>query len=109
MPPALAPEVEQLAAWFKSCGLSDSRSLEAARSKYSPAAKSLFDSAGFQLHPIEDKQGALVLQVARDAQALSDDANLYIVAAIQDGRLAKADQVTGEPLSLLLPFRDQSS
>ncbi|GAA5906837.1 hypothetical protein JCM5296_001954 [Sporobolomyces johnsonii] len=94
MPPALSPEVEQLAAWFKDCGLSDSRSLEAARSKYSPAAKSLFNEAGFHQHPIEDKQGALVLQLARDAQALSHDANLYIVAAIRDGRLAKADQVS---------------
>ncbi|GAA5839111.1 hypothetical protein JCM11251_003679 [Rhodosporidiobolus azoricus] len=93
MPPKLSPEVEQLAEYFKTCGLSDQRATETARSKGAPAARNLFDLAHLDSNPIEDKQGALVLQVAKDGAALSDEAKLYIVEAVRDGRLAKSDQI----------------
>ncbi|GAA6044303.1 hypothetical protein JCM8097_006758 [Rhodosporidiobolus ruineniae] len=94
MPPKLSPELEELADYFKRCGLSDQRATETARSKGAPAAKALFDQAQLDSSPLDDKQGAVVLQVAKDGQALSDDARLYVVAAIKDGRLLKSDQVS---------------
>ncbi|GAA5851655.1 hypothetical protein JCM8547_001163 [Rhodosporidiobolus lusitaniae] len=93
MPPKLSPELEELAAFFKQCGLSDQRASETARSKTAPAARSLFEEANIPAAPLEDKQSALVLQVAKDGQALSDEARIYIVEAVKDGRLAKNDQV----------------
>lgn len=94
-PAALSPEMEELAAFFQRAGLSEQRAKETARSKTAPAARSLFEAARLDTSPLEDKQGALVLQVAKDGQALSDEARLYIVEAVRDGRLSKSDQVTG--------------
>ncbi|GAA6008777.1 hypothetical protein JCM10207_001721 [Rhodosporidiobolus poonsookiae] len=93
MPPKLSPELEELATFFKQCGLSDQRANEGARSKTAPAARDLFNKAGLASAPLEDKQGALVLQLAKDGNALSDDAKLYVVEAIKDQRLLKSDQV----------------
>ncbi|GAA5981628.1 hypothetical protein JCM11641_003922 [Rhodosporidiobolus odoratus] len=93
MPPKLSPELEELATYFKNCGLSDQRATETARSKTATSAKSLFNQANLDSKPLDDKQGALVLQIAKVGNALSDDAKLYIVQAIRDGRLAKSDQV----------------
>ncbi|BGP16806.1 hypothetical protein JCM10213_004654 [Rhodosporidiobolus nylandii] len=93
MPPKLSPELEELADYFKHCGLSDQRATETARSKTAPAARDLLTKAGVDTSPLEDKQGALVLQVAKDGAKLSDDAKLYIVDAVRDGRLTKSDQV----------------
>jgi glutaminyl-tRNA synthetase len=95
MPPKLTPELEELATYFKNCGLSDQRANETARSKTAPIARSLFAQAGLDSTPLEDKQGALVLQLAKDGNALDDEKKLYIVDAVKDGRLAKSDQVAG--------------
>ncbi|BGP08722.1 Glutaminyl-tRNA synthetase [Rhodotorula toruloides] len=93
-PAALSPEMEELAAFFQRAGLSEQRAKETARSKTAPAARSLFEAARLDTSPLEDKQGALVLQVAKDGHALSDETRLYIVEAVRDGRLSKSDQVT---------------
>ncbi|KAG0663871.1 hypothetical protein C6P46_002097 [Rhodotorula mucilaginosa] len=79
MPPAaLTPELEELASFFQRCGLSEQRATETARSKGAPAARNLFTAAHLDNEPLEDKQGALVLQLAKDGAKLSSDAQLYI-------------------------------
>ncbi|GJN91074.1 hypothetical protein Rhopal_004089-T1 [Rhodotorula paludigena] len=93
MPPKLSPEVEELAAHFRACGLSDQRATETARSKGAPAARALVDLARLRDNPLDDKQNALVLQIAKDGQGLNDDARLYLVDAIRAGRILKSDQV----------------
>ncbi|GAA5931594.1 hypothetical protein JCM3775_006897 [Rhodotorula graminis] len=98
MPPKPSPEVEHLAAFFAQCGLSQQRSLETARSKTAPQAHRLLqlanaDSDNDNHSRLDDKQITLALQLAKDAQALTDDLRLYILDAIRDRRLAKADQV----------------
>jgi hypothetical protein len=99
MPPAaLTPELEELASFFQRCGLSEQRATETARSKGAPAARNLFTAAHLDNEPLEDKQGALVLQLAKDGAKLSSDAQLYIVDAIRGGRLLKSDQITGKSL-----------
>jgi len=100
-PAPLTPEMESLVAYFESCGLSSTRSSEAARSKYSTSADKIFHSAQLDKQPLDDKQGALALQVAKDAAALDEQAKLYIIERIRNGDLAKSDQVTGEPTLLL--------
>ncbi|GAA5885552.1 hypothetical protein JCM3774_002987, partial [Rhodotorula dairenensis] len=96
MPPALSPELDELASFFQRCGLSEQRATETARSKGAPAARDLFAAAHLDDEPVQDKQGALVLQLAKDGAKLSTDAQLYIVSAIRDGRLLKSDQITGK-------------
>jgi len=95
-PAPLTPEMESLVTYFESCGLSSTRSSEAARSKYSSAADSLFHSAQLDQQPLDDKQGALALQVAKDGNALEEEGKLYIIERIRNGDLAKSDQVTGK-------------
>lgn len=100
MPPAaLTPELEELASFFQRCGLSEQRATETARSKGAPAARDLFTAAHLDNQPLEDKQGALVLQLAKDGAKLSPEAQLYVVNAIRGGRLLKSDQITGKSLS----------
>lgn len=96
MAPALSPELEELAAFFQRCGLTEQRATETARSKGAPAARDLFSAANLDQQPLDDKQGALVLQLSKDGAKLSDEARLYVVQAIRDGRLLKSDQVTGK-------------
>ena len=98
MPPKLSPEVEHLAAFFAQCGLSEQRSLETARSKTAPQAHRLFqlaqaDSSTESTTRLDDKQITLTLQLSKDGQALTDDRRLFVLDAIRDRRLAKADQV----------------
>lgn len=104
MPPKLTPELEELAAYFKNCGLSDQRATETARSKTAPAARDLFDQARLSSTPLEDKQGALVLQLAKDGNALDQDKKLYIVDAVKDARLTKSDQVSGQFIPFYSPW-----
>lgn len=95
MPPKVSPEVEHLAAFFAQCGLSDQRSLETARSKTAPLAHRLLQlaHADSHSHSLDDKQITLALQIAKDANSLSDDQRLFILDAVRDRRLAKSDQV----------------
>ncbi|GAA5987908.1 hypothetical protein JCM10908_007267 [Rhodotorula pacifica] len=83
-PAALSPELEELASFFQRCGLSEQRATETARSKAAPSAKDLFAAAHLDTEPLEDKQGALVLQLAKDGAKLSADAQLYVVKAIRE-------------------------
>lgn len=101
MPPALSPELEELAAFFQRCGLTEQRATETARSKTAPAARDLFSSANLDNAPLDDKQGALVLQLAKDGAKLSPEAKLYVVNAIREGRLLKSDQITGKSRATL--------
>lgn len=98
MPPKVSPEVEHLAAFFAQCGLSDQRSLETARSKTAPQAHRLLLLANANADAdtgtrLDDKQLTLALQLAKDGQHLTDGLRLYILDAVRDRRLAKADQV----------------
>ncbi|GAA6018752.1 hypothetical protein JCM11491_003435 [Sporobolomyces phaffii] len=92
-PAPLTPEMESLVTYFESCGLSTTRSTEAARSKYSSAAHKLFQQSRLDQRPLDDKLGALALQVAKDGSALDDAHREYIVDKIHKGDLAKSDQV----------------
>ncbi|GAA5929158.1 glutamine--tRNA ligase [Sporobolomyces koalae] len=93
-PAPLTPELEALVAYFEQCGLSSTRSTEAARSKYAPAAKHLFQLSNLDTAPLDDKNGALVVQVAKDGAQLNDEQKLFIVSKIQRAHLAKSDQVS---------------
>lgn len=91
-------EIEQLCAYFQSAGVSATRSLEVAKNpKTSAAAHALFTSNKIEDKGLSEKQSLLVLQVAKDGAKLSEDDRNYIVAAVVDGRLKGADQVTGKP------------
>jgi hypothetical protein len=88
--------MELLVAYFESCGLSTTRSTEAARSKYSESAHKLFQQSRLDQRPLEDKLGALALQVAKDGNGLEDTKKEYIVDKIHKGDLVKSDQVSGQ-------------
>ncbi|GAA5913004.1 glutamine--tRNA ligase [Sporobolomyces salmoneus] len=92
-PAPLTPEQETQVAYFESCGLSNTRSSEAVRSKYASSALKLFQQTQLDQRPLDDKLGALCLQVAKDGNALDDQAKGYIVDKIHKGDLAKSDQV----------------
>ncbi|GAA6058923.1 hypothetical protein JCM10212_002875 [Sporobolomyces blumeae] len=86
--------MEDLAKYFEQCGLSPSRSADAAKAKYAPQADHLFHLAHLDQRPVSDKQGQLALQLAKDSSNLDDDKRVYALSQIENGNLAKADQVS---------------
>lgn len=95
-PTPLTPEQEELVSYFTSCGLTPTRSTEVVRSKYTQSAHHLFQQTQLHVKPLEDKLGALVLQIAKDGNKLEgDDQKVFIVEKIRKGDLGKSDQVSG--------------
>ena len=99
MPPkALTPEVAQLAALFESVGISNTKSVDIARNtKVSPTLKSIVERGHLVDHPVNAKQGTLLIHLATGGGQLSPEAQSIAAEAIIDGRLQSADQVTGVP------------
>ncbi|GAA5994921.1 hypothetical protein JCM5350_006616, partial [Sporobolomyces pararoseus] len=96
-PAPLTPEQESLVSYFESCGLSPVRSQEVIRSKYSFQAVELFKQCQLERREpkLEDKFGALCLQVAKDAgNDLDERSKGFVVEKIVKGDLGKSDQVT---------------
>lgn len=90
------PKVASLIAAFKSLGLAESKAVEAARSpKNAASLKVLIDQADLTTQNLDDKRASLIVSLSIGAGKLPDEAKLYAVQAIVDGRLKSAEQVSG--------------
>ncbi|KAI5475493.1 glutamine-tRNA ligase [Pseudohyphozyma bogoriensis] len=95
MAPKLTEEMKALAEYFEKCGLSPVRSLETVKNpKTSAPAHALFVDNKLDARGLNDKQGMLVLSIAKDGAKLSAEEKAYLVDAVADGRLKAADQVS---------------
>ncbi|KAK4698430.1 glutaminyl-tRNA synthetase, partial [Phenoliferia sp. Uapishka_3] len=95
MAPPTAEAISELCSYFQSAGLSETRALEIAKNaKTSPAAATLFKANKIEEKGLSDKQGMMILQIAKDGAKLTEEQRNFIVAAVVDGRFKGADQVT---------------
>lgn len=99
MPPKFDPNdpaVVELVSLFKSFGLSETKSLEAVRNpKTAATLKDIVQSCNLTANPLDDKQAGLIASVASQGSKLGEPERNYIAAAVADGRLKSADQVSG--------------
>lgn len=93
----LTPEMESLVAYFESCGLSPTRALETVKNaKTSSTALPLFKQNNLHEQKLTDKQGMLVLQIAKDGVKLDEEKKDYLVGLVVAESLKTGDQITGE-------------
>lgn len=88
--------IEELTAYFATCGLSPARAAEGAKSKQAPLINALFRLNSLETKGLSDKQAQLASQVARDGAKLKEEERKYVLEAVIDGKLKAADQVTGQ-------------
>lgn len=88
--------VEDLAAYFASCGLASNRALDSAKSKQASTINALFRSNSLETKGLSDKQALLASQVARDGGKLGETERAVVVDAVVDGKLKSSDQVLGQ-------------
>lgn len=90
--------MEELTAYFLSCGFSNTRAVDTAKGKTSAVVKSFFTANEIETKQLTDKQALLVVNIvtAKEGATLKDEQRRLVLAAVLDGRLTAGDQVTGE-------------
>lgn len=93
---SLSPtRMEALAAYFRACGISETKSLEAAKGKSSAVAYAFLSANEVDKLALSDKQGPFAFTIAT-AKDLDEAEKKYALDAVVDGRLKATDQVAGE-------------
>lgn len=92
--------VEELTAYFQSCGFSEMRAVESAKGKAGAQAHAFFVANELEKKGTTDKQGHFALAIAKEVK-LGEAERSYALEAVVDGRLKAVDQVTGESIPLL--------
>lgn len=99
MPPKFDPNdpaTVELLTLFKSFGLSETKSLEAARnSKTAATLKGLVVANNLTSNPLDDKQAGLIASLANQGAKLAEPERNYIANAVADSRLKTTDQLAG--------------
>lgn len=95
--PQLA-QMEELVAFFRACGISETKSLEAAKGKSSAAAHAFLSANEVDKKALSDKQGPFAFTIAT-AKDVGEAEKRYALGAVVDGRLKATDQVAGESRS----------